>query len=135
MKGFQRPPWDLIVASSMSGLLFIAATEDEIVIEKTWSDDEGYQYVTSAFPSLINAIKRKLPQSSKDQRCLQPLFYYNKALQVGHGFDGETIFKRLDPKDKWSSRYLFFGKSSYLQFKIQLTGCLMGASFQLPIFA
>lgn len=107
-KGFPRPPWDLIVAGSMSGLSFVAGTEEEIVIERAWTNDEGYRYVTSAFPSLIKAVKAKLPAPEPDGRCLVPLFWYNKALQVGQGFDGETMFKRLDARDGWSTRYLFF---------------------------
>lgn len=94
----------------MSGLSFIAGTEEEIVIERAWTNDEGYRYITSAFPSLIKAVKAKLPASEPDRQCLVPLFWYNKALQVGQGFDGETIFKRLDTKDGWSTRYLFFGE-------------------------
>ncbi|KAG8926295.1 hypothetical protein FRC01_009047 [Tulasnella sp. 417] len=107
-KGYPRPPWDLIVAASMSGLSFIAGTENEIVIERAWTNDEGYQYITSAFPSVIEAVKAKLPASEPTGQCLVPLFWYNKALHIGQGFDGETIFKRLDTKDGWSTRYLFF---------------------------
>ncbi|KAG8934645.1 hypothetical protein FRC01_001381 [Tulasnella sp. 417] len=113
-KKIKKPNYDDITSLITRCLAVRAQHRGQLVINRTWNNDEGLTWITTLFPDLTSLLHRRSPDESNFG--LIPLAASGQTLRVVSGFEGAAFADRTgSAKGPWEKRILCFVTKYKLQ--------------------